>query len=83
MQEVKRDILAALSTKGIKFEVHDFSSGCSMIDVWKESDFYIIQVEPDSIGMSLIKVPDFSTIPDERFYDAKKFLEKLNNLLNE
>ena len=60
--------------------VHDFPSGCSMIDIWINEDFVVIQDEPDRIGFSIVNEPDFSTIADEYFTDVNIVLEKIKFL---
>lgn len=85
IQESKDKILKVLAKRKIKHQFSDFDSGCCMIDIWKGDKFYVVQIEHDSIGVSLI-VPntiDLSTIPDNRFYDLEKFTERFNEILEE
>lgn len=81
MKDAKNLILEILSSEDIEFEINDFPSGCCMIDIWVGEQFYVIQIEPESIGISLVEGPDFSTIPDERFYDFLNFSKRLNEIL--
>ena len=75
-------ITKILSDEKIKFELDTFPSGCSMIDIWFNDLFFVIQIENESIGISLItdEEPGFDTIPDERFYDFDKFKEMFEKI---
>ena len=70
--------------KGIKFEVHDFDSGAAMIDIWIGAKFYVIQLEPESIGMSVIDKENlgFDTIPDSRYFSFEDFQRDFLELLS-
>jgi hypothetical protein len=68
IQEAKRHMLNTLAERKIKHQVNDFPSGCSMIDIWIADRFYV-------------DGSDFSTIPDERFFDLNKFSAKLTEIL--
>jgi hypothetical protein len=81
IQEAKRHMLNTLAERKIKHQVNDFPSGCSMIDIWIADRFYVIQIEHESIGISLVDGSDFSTIPDERFFDLNEFSAKLTEIL--
>lgn len=77
----KNKILAIIRDYNLKHAVHDFPSGCSMIDIWMNEDFVVIQVEPERFGFSIVKEQDFSTIADEYFTDLNIVSEKLINLV--
>lgn len=79
----KKQIIDFLTDRQVKYESHSFDSGCVMIDLWHKKDFFVIQLEPEGIGLSLVNQPDFSSIPDEWHYDLEKFLEKMAFLLKE
>lgn len=81
--ETRKMILDLLSYESIKYEISDFPSGCCMIDLWVKDQFYVIQIEPGSIGISLVDGPDLSTIPDENFFDFTEFSKKLNKILKD
>jgi hypothetical protein len=84
IQESKKYILHALAAKKIMHQWHDFDSGCCMIDIWKGDSFYVIQIENDSIGFSLVGQDDgFTTIPDDCFYSFEKFSKKFNEILKD
>ena len=81
--DVKEYILKALIKEGIKHEIHDFESGVSIIDVWHGNKFYVIQLEIEWIGLSLVddENPGFDTIPDERFFEFEPFEKRFNEVL--
>ena len=78
----KSQILSVIEQLNLRHEVHDFPSECSMIDIWINEDFVVIQDEPDRIGFSIVIEPDFSTIADEYFTDVSIVLEKIRFLAN-
>ena len=51
-----------------------------MLDVRKAEALYVIQIEHDSIGLSIFDGFDFTTVPDERFYDLASFLQQLSKI---
>lgn len=75
-------ILSVIEQCKLRHKVHDFPSGCSMIDIWVNEDLVVIQDEPDRIGFSMVKEPDFSTVADEYFTDVSIVLEKIKFLAN-
>lgn len=81
IQEWKKYIITSLNNEKIKHQVNDFPSGCCMIDIWKGDKFYVIQIEPGSIGVSLVDGMDLSTIPDERYDDFREFSRKFAEIL--
>ena len=64
-----------LGNKGIKYEINTFDSGCKMIDIWDNKEFYCIQIEEGFVGFSHIKtVADgFGGAPDFKFTDLASF----------
>jgi len=68
----------------IKYESELFPSGAIMIHIWKNKDFYVLQLENDLVGVSKIddENPGFSTVPDEKFYDDEKFKGRLMQILD-
>jgi hypothetical protein len=59
-----------------RHEVHLFDSGTVMIDIWLRNDFYVIQIDGETIGLSLIdkNAPPFDLIPDRIFKERDKFI---------
>lgn len=82
-KETKKYILDEFSRKKIKYEIYDFESGASMIHVWIKNKFYAIQLEIESVGLSLVddENPGFDTIPDERFFKFEPFEKRFNEIL--
>jgi len=78
----KSQILMVIEEYKFRHKVHDFPSGCSMIDIWVNGDFIMIQDEPERIGFSIVNEPDLSTIADEYFTDVNIVLEKIRVLAN-
>jgi hypothetical protein len=67
---------------GFKYELHTFNSGALMVDIWAEERFYVLHIEQDVIGISLIteETIGFDNIPDCIFRDTesvKKEFEKI------
>ena len=76
----RNQIISLIEQYNLRHQVNDFPSGCSMIDIWINDDFVVIQDEPDRIGFSIVNEPDFSTIADEYFTDVNIILEKIRFL---
>ncbi len=65
-----------LKDEGLRYEIHTFNSGAVMVDIWKDDSFYVVQIEENRIGLSLIDPvnPGFDTIPDKSYDSLDKFL---------
>jgi len=74
-QDINDYIISFLMSEGIKHEIHEFPSGCKMIDIWHNKEFYCVQIEEGFVGFSHIKtVADgFDTNPDFKFTDLETF----------
>lgn len=59
----------------LKHEVYSFDSGAIMVDFWVDQHLYVIQIDNDSIGISLIteETAPFDVIPDYSFKSSKDF----------
>ncbi len=79
-----QDTIDILKRYCVKYEVHNFPSGASMIDIWHRGLFYVVQFESGFIGFSEVNEenPGFDTIPDMKFYDVAEFKIKLESLVN-
>jgi hypothetical protein len=76
LNELQNYIISRLKSEQIKFEIHEFESGAAMVDIWKDNLFYVIQLERELIGLSLIKDNTvFDTIPDKTYKDKTDFLK--------
>lgn len=71
-----------LKQTSVRFEVHTFDSGCAMVDIWLNGVFYVVQIEEDIIGFSIIRdeVPAFDTRPDQTFTDEIVFKKYFENI---
>lgn len=80
--EVYKSLINERELRSIRYLVHEFSSGIKMIDIWHEELFYVVQIQHDFVGMSLIDNdnPGFDTNPDVKFFDAKGFVTKLRDI---
>lgn len=56
-----------------------------MLDIWHGDKFYVLQFEDNLLGLSEITDgnPAFTTVPDEKFYDATAFENRIALLLAE
>ncbi len=81
-KEAYDSLIAELDRRAVKYLVHEFSSGTIMIDIWQADLFYVVQIESDSIGMSLITEDNigFDQTPDNRFFTVKDFIANLKNI---
>lgn len=78
----KQYILDTLAQSEVKYDIHDFKSGASMIDVWYNNKFYVIQLEGQSLGLSTVdnESSGFDTIPDQRFFEFEEFITEFNKI---
>jgi len=78
-------IVSELKRFNIRHEVHHFPSGCKMIDIWNNNNFYCVQLEFKRIGISHITKanPGFDTIPDKVFETSDEFKAELKRVLGE
>jgi len=72
-----------LKKLAIKYDVYSFASEIRIVDVWYNDKFYVFQFENNFIGFSEVNKDNvgFDTIPDEKFYDAEMFKQKLLTIL--
>ena len=74
LNEVLNYTINQLATHNIRHEIRRFKSGCAMVDIWKENDFYCLQFEDRKVGLSLVTEEiDFSTIPDKWYTNLAEF----------
>jgi hypothetical protein len=79
-------IKTSISDRELEHEIALFTSGCFMIDAWIKNDMISIQLENDSVGLSIMKEGEmvaFTSIPDERFKDNVLFIKRLEQLLDQ
>lgn len=83
MKEIPDRIVNLLREKDLRYEIHKFDSGCFMIDIWKDDLVYVIQIEPEIIGISLIdENVGFDTRPDKSFRDWDDFKIEFEKTFN-
>ena len=80
VNEMYEYLLTELDSKSIRYNDQIFDSGCRIIDIWYGDLFYVVQIEEDSVGFSIVEEADFGTIPDMRFFDIEKFKIKLRSV---
>ncbi len=68
-------ILDFVKSNDLRHEVHEFLSGAIMIDIWKDNKFFVLQIEKERVGFSLVddNDPEFSTVPDQSYSDFENF----------
>lgn len=73
--EIQAYLISCLESKQIKHKWDKFASGCEMIDIWHNDEFYVVQIEPDFVGFSHVtdETDPFSVVPDLKFVDLEKF----------
>jgi hypothetical protein len=78
-------LITELDERAIKYTVHEFNSGAKMVDMWYNELFYVIQIESDFIGVSLIDDNNiaFDTTPDVKFFANEEFVAKLMDIFNQ
>jgi len=59
----------------LKHKVHSFDSGAIMVDIWIDQRLYVIQIDNDTIGISVVieETTPFDIIPDNLFKDHVDF----------
>lgn len=80
------DLLAYIEARihqaQVTHEIHRFDSGAVMVDLWIEDKCYVVQIEEDTIGLSLITENTllFDLIPDEVFNSITDFKNRFEKL---
>lgn len=84
MKKLLPYIVDRIEKSKVKYEVHSFDSGAVMIDIWIDNNFYVIQIDGDTIGISLVteETTPFDIIPDKSFKDESAFKETLDSILS-
>ncbi|MDR6943448.1 hypothetical protein J2W55_003301 [Mucilaginibacter pocheonensis] len=83
-QQVYQWLIMELDKRTIRYSVHEFASGNKMVDIWHNNLFYVIQIESNFAGVSLI-IDDnsgFDLTPDAKFTTTEQFLSKLKYIMN-
>lgn len=83
MKELLPYIIDRLDKYQLRYEIHSFDSGAMMIDVWKDGNFYVIQIDGNIIGLSLVtEETSFDIVPDWSFTDANTFKTEFERHFN-
>jgi hypothetical protein len=68
MEKVLDYVLRRLKEEKLRHEIHKFDSGAVIIDIWKGDLFYVVQIDGQRIGLSLVtQDTGFDTIPDKSY----------------
>lgn len=75
-------VTSELFESQIKHDVHRFSSGAFMIDIWFNTSFYVIQIDDELAGLSKLEFDnlEFSSLPDEQFHTSESFIKKFKSI---
>ena len=66
-----------------RHEIHSFSSGAVMIDIFIKDKCYVVQIYGESIGLSLLtEETAFDTIPDKVYTVATKFKSNFEKIFS-
>ena len=84
MKDLLSYIVDKAETSKARYELHSFDSGAIMVDIWIDDNFYVIQIDGDIIGISLItqETISFDTIPDTTFRNASEFRTKFESIFS-
>lgn len=75
-------LIRILNDHDLRFDVHEFDSGSSMIDIWIKSGFYCIQMTDNKFGWSkVVKDSDFCTQPDSGYKKWNDFKSDFDVIL--
>lgn len=82
MKKLLPYIVDTLKKSNVKYKVHSFDSGAVMVDIWIEYNFYVIQIDGETIGLSLItkETTPFDIIPDKTFKNETLFKNTFDNI---
>jgi RNAse (barnase) inhibitor barstar len=76
-------IVDNLERLALRHEIHRFDSGAVMVDIWINDNFHVIQIDDNSIGLSLITkdTTPFDIIPDASFSNESEFKMEFEKIL--
>jgi hypothetical protein len=81
-KEVYKYLVYKLNESEIRYEIHEFTSGTIMVDIWYDSFFYVVQIDKSWAGLSKIDNddPGFDTIPNMKFFTVQEFVNKFESI---
>lgn len=87
IKKTKRLLLYIVDTvteAKVKYKIHSFESGAVMIDIWLDDNFYIVQIDRNIIGLSLVTkdTAPFNIISDQSFRDVSSFKKAFENIFS-
>ncbi len=84
VNKIESELIEILHLEGFRFEIEKFDSGASMIDIETNNRFFCVQLTENYAGISEIteESPEFSSIPDEHFDNAKELKTRISEILN-
>lgn len=67
----------------LKHEINRFDSGAIMVDIWINDKLHVVQIDDESIGLSLVteNTALFDIIPDVSFSEEKQFKIEFQKIL--
>jgi hypothetical protein len=83
MKDLLPYIVDKIEKYKFKHEIHSFDSGAVMVDIWIDECFYVIQIDRDTIGLSLVtnETTLFDIIPDNSFVNINEFKKAFENII--
>jgi hypothetical protein len=80
-----KNLITELNERAIKHSVHEFKSGVKMVDMWYKELFYVIQIENDFVGASLVNDNNigFDTNSDLEIFTTEGFITKIRDIFNQ
>jgi hypothetical protein len=78
-------ILETIKKLNVKHEVNFFDSGAVMVDIWHDNNLYVVQIDGDTIGLSLVTedTTPFDIIPDQSFQDEISFKRAFEDIFRD
>ncbi len=85
MKKLLPYISDTIKKSNVRHEIHSFDSGAVMVDIWVGEKFYVIQIDGDTIGLSLVteETTPFDIIPDQSFNDVNAFKMAFENIFSD
>lgn len=82
MKDLLPHIISRLDKSKIKYEIHSFDPGAVMVDIFIADKFYVVQIDGDQIGLSLVtdKTLLFDIIPDKSYKDTNEFKNEFEKI---
>ncbi len=85
-EELIKTITQKLNQKEIRWDLLEFTSGAFMVDFHYMGDFYSIQSDTVTFGLSKMKKgteTEFNSVPDKTFDTLDMLLNELESCMNQ